>query len=283
MSSVCLVVLAAAASACSDLGAGEAACVPPGRDVGSSISNANILSAQAVPTAQYTPCLEKLHVGWDAVQWSAEDGIAGIRILAYGEWGDEGPFLAAWVTESCDVSAATPVESGYPDIERYEAIESQTAEIPITIIPTGELPLVRAQLYVDELAGVEVDDRPVRLAIDDAIEDRVGPRVNVALLRDQFVWIVDELDAEEGTVELRSNDPRAAGSGLEPDEALDLIEEVIPEAFYRGDWYFTFDGGCITYEFNAKGSLAATVAEDAEDALGFFPAWRLDDIPRDAG
>lgn len=277
-----MVVAAVAFVACSDLGVGEAACVTPGRDVGADVSKANILSAQAVPNARYTPCLDKLHVGWDTVVWSAEDGEAGLRILAVGAWG-ESRFLTARVTESCDVSDAIPVESGYPDIERYEDVESHTVDVVITIVPTGELPLQRARSFVVDLAGAEINDRPLTLTIDEAIEDAVLPRVDRALLRGDYVWIVDELDAEEGTVELRSNEPLAAGSGLNPDEALDLIEEVVPDAFYRGDWYFTFEGGCITYEFNAEGTLAHTVADDAEDALGFFPAWRLDDIPRASG
>lgn len=276
-----MVLLALAFGACSDLGVGEAACVTPGRNAGADVSKANILSAQAVPTARYTPCLDKLHVGWDTVVWSAKKGEAGLRILAVGAWG-ENRFLTARVTESCDVSEATQVESGYPDIERYEDVESQIVDVAITIVPTGELPRLWARVLVGEFAGAEITDRPVTLTIDEAIENPVLPRVNRALLRGNFVWVLDELDAEEGTVELRSNDPLAAGGGLDPEEAFDLIEEAVPDAFYRGEWYFTFEGGCITYEFNAKGTLAETVAADAEDALGFFPAWRLDDILRDS-
>ncbi len=277
-----VVVLAAVVSACTDLGVGEAACVPPGRELGSNVSAANVLSAQAVPTARYTPCLRGLPVGWDTVLWSAEEGIAGLRILSVGTWG-ENAFLSAWVTESCDVSAATPVESGHEDIDRYEDIESRSADVLITIVPSGELPLLRARLFLDEFTGAEIDDRPVMFTIDDAVGQQVMPRVNRALLSNDYVWIIDELDAEEGTVELRSNDPRAEGTGLSPGDALELIEGVIPDAFYRGKWYFTFDGGCITYEFDAAGTLAETVAKDAEDALGFFPAWQLEEIPRDAG
>jgi hypothetical protein len=106
------------------------------------------------------------------------------------------------------------------------------------------------------------------------VSQQVGPRVNFALLRSEYVWIVSELDAEEGTVELRSNDPglTGLGRGVSTAEALDLMEDSVPDVFYRGSWYFTFEGGCITYEFNAKGRLAETVAADAEDALGFYPA-----------
>jgi hypothetical protein len=271
-----VVAVALAASGCGNLGLGEASCLPPERGV----SSANILTIQSVPTAKYTPCLDELRLGWDTVEWFAEDGKAGFRITTAIS-----PFLTAIVTPSCDVSGATRVDSGYPDIERYEAIESQPAEIGVTIIPSGDRPLLASQLFVEGLEGTEVDDRPVIFTIDDKVEFQVAPRVNQALLTNQFVWIVSELGAEEGTVDLRSNDPglTGLGRGVSTAEALDLIERSVPDVFYRGSWYFTFEGGCITYEFNAKGRLAETVAADAEDALGFYPASRVVEEARRQG
>jgi hypothetical protein len=258
-----LVALTLAVGGCSNLGLGEASCLPPDRG----ISSANILTIQSVPTAKYTPCLDELRLGWDSVEWFAEDGQAGIKITR-----SISPFLTATVTPSCDVTDAVRVDSGFPDIERYEAIESQAPEIGITIIPSAERPLLSSRLLVERLEGTEVDDRPVVFTIDENVDRQVGPRVNQALLTNQFVWVISELDAEEGTVELRSNNPELTGRGVSTTEALELIHDSVADVFYRGDWYFTFEGGCITYEFNAKGRLAETVANDAEDALGFYPA-----------
>ena len=231
------------------------------------MSSANILTIQAVPTAKYTPCLDELRLGWDTVEWFAEDGRAGIKITR-----SISPFLTATVTPSCDVSGATRVDSGFPDIERYEAIESQAPEIGITIIPSADRPLLWSRLLVERLEGTEVDDRPVIFTIDENVDHQVGPRVNQALLSNQFVWIVSELGAEEGTVELRGSDPDLTARGVSTTRALELIDDSVPDVFYRGNWYFTFEGGCITYEFNAKGRLAETIAADAEDAFGFYPA-----------
>jgi hypothetical protein len=265
--------------ACGNLGVGEPECIPPGRDVASSnFTGANILTVQAVPTARYTPCLNGLRLGWDTVEWFAEDGNAGFRILR-----GLSPFLTATVTRSCDVSAARPVPSTLPDVERFEDIELQQADVTITIVPTGELPLLRAQILADDFSGTEVEDRPVEFVIDEAIDQQVRPRVNLALLRTDYVWIIDELDAEEDTVELRSNFSGVAGTRIDPDDALELIEDNVPETFYRGSWFFTFDGGCITYEFDAEGTLAETIAADAELAIGFFPAYRLVELAEDAG
>jgi hypothetical protein len=236
------------------------------------------MTVQAVPTAKYTPCLNELRLGWDSVDWFAEEGRAGIEIAKNFD-----PFLTATVTESCDVSNAVAVDSGNPDIQRFEDIESQQAEIEIAIVPSGEQPLAAARRLVENLDGIQIDDRPVTYRIDSGIDESVGSRVELALARGEFVFIIEELDVEEGTVQLRSDVASASGHGLGPDEALDLIEEAAPGVFYRGSWYFTFEGGCITYEFDASGILAETVAADAEDAIGFYPAFELRRFAREAG
>lgn len=271
---VILAPLALVAGGCSNLGLGEVDCSAPAGDVSSSI----IMTVQAVPNAKYTPCLNELRLGWDSVGWFAEDGRAGIEIVESFD-----TFLTATVTDSCEVSDAILVESGYPDIQRFEDIELQETDVEISIVPSGEEPLSTARALVDELVGAEIDDRPVTFTIDGDVDESVGSRVEIALVRNEYVWIIDEVDAEEGTVQLRSNISAATGYGLDPDDALGLIEDVAPGVFYRGNWYFTFDGGCITYEFDAEGRLAETVAADAEDALGFYPAFELRQFARDAG
>jgi hypothetical protein len=267
-------VVALAATGCANLGLGEAGCV---QSLGE-VSSVNIMNLQAVPTAKYTPCLDELRLGWDSVDWFAEDGRAGIEIIE-----SFNTFLTATVTESCDVSNAIEVQSGYPDIRRFDDIEFQSADIQITIIPTGQQPLSTSRALTDSLAGIEIDDRPVTYIIDSDIEQPVSTRAQVAQSQTDYVWIIDELDAEEGTVQLRSNNTIATGHGLQPQEALNLIEDVIPDVFYRGNWDFTFEGGCITSEFDAKGTLAETVASDAQDAIGFYPAQELRQYAEDAG
>ena len=269
-----LVTVAVAAAGCANLGLGEAGCMEPTGDV----SAKTIMNVQAVPTAKYTPCLEELRLGWDSVEWFAEDGRAGIEILKSFE-----TFLTATVTESCDVSGAVAVDSGSPDIRRFEDVDVQATVITIAIVPSGEQPLESARSLVEELAGIQIDDRPVRYIIDGHMDLSVSSRVDVAQTRGDYVWIIDELDAEEGTVQLRSSNAAASGRGLRPADALELIEDVVPDVHYRGNWYFTFDGGCITYDFDAEGILAETIAADAADAIGFYPAAELRQYARDAG
>jgi hypothetical protein len=261
---------------CSNLGLGEADC----GSVDADISSSNILTIQSVPTAKYTPCVNELPLGWDRAEPFAESGRGGIRIVR-----DTPPstFLTSTVTDSCDVSEAVAVESGSVDIDRFEDIELQPVSIGVSIVPSGEEPLSRAQELVDELAEVEIDNRPATYTIDEAVDEPVSTRVEVALSQNDYVLIIDEVDAEDSTVQLRSNISAATGNNLAPEEALDLIGDVVPDVFYRGNWYFTFEGGCITYEFDATGALAETIAEDAEDSLGFYPALELRELAKEQG
>ncbi len=271
-----LVAIVLLQGGCSNLGLGEADCSAVIPDVSSS----NILTVQAVPTAKYTPCVNELPLGWDTAESFAESGRGGIRIV---RGTPSRTFLTATVTDSCDVSEAVAVESGFADIDRFEDIELRAVGIKISMVPSGEEPLSSAQELVDELAEVEIDNRPVTYTIDEAIDEPVSSRVEVALSQYDYVLIIDEVDAEDGTVQLRSNVSAAAGHDLEPEEALDLIEGVVPDVLYRGNWYFTFEGGCITYEFDATGALAETIAEDAEDSLGFYPALELRNFAKEQG
>lgn len=260
-----LVALSFATGGCANLGVGEAACSSALRDT----ESLTIMHVQAVPDAKYTPCLAELKLGWEENDWFAENGRAGVTILDE----DRASFTAS-VTSSCDVSGAVGVPSGYPDIERYEDVEQQSSVVDIGIVPTTEAALSSARALVGSL-GDSVGTRPLEYVVDDELGRSVTSRVADALDASSFVWIVDALGAEEGTVELRSSVSGATGHALTPDEALQRIRGALPGAYYRGTWFFTFDGGCITYEFDAEGALAETIASDAEEVMGFYPAHEL--------
>ena len=174
-------------------------------------------------------------------------------------------------------------EAGPNDqIRRFERVAYADAGIRVTIVPSAMRPLLWARIIADDLANEEVDDRPLTITIADNIEDSVSSRVNLARLRGDFVWIVGELDAEERTLEMRGGE-MASGSALSVDDALDLIEDSVGDVFYRGQWFFTFNGGCITFDFDAEDRVAQTIAEDAAAAIGFYPAYELREIAEDMG
>lgn len=269
-----VLVLSLAVASCSRVGVGLPNCdTPPTRP-----STAGILSLQAVPHAEFSPCIRSLKLGWDEVDFHVESGLARLRI------GREfSRFLDVTLTPSCDIGDATQVPSGIAGVDRYEEITKVDPEIGVTLIPTGERPRIYALSLVDKLAGTTVNDRPIRFTVDEDIDYLARQRVNQALFTDQYVWIISDLDIEEGTLEMRGQQEGAAARGISVDEALDRIEEMTPEVSYRGNWYLIFDGGCITYDFDAHGAVAETIEQDVEEAIGLYPNEALREAARAAG
>jgi hypothetical protein len=184
-------------------------------------------------------------------------------------------FLEVRLTETCDIDSASQVPSGMPDVARYEAIDQVGSEIRVTIIPTGERPRIHALMMAQDLEGIRAEDRPVIFTVDEEVDFSVLTRVNRALFTDDYVWIIDDLGTEEDTLELRRTADGEGARGLSVEEALHRIEDMTPEPRYTGQWYLVFKGGCITYDFDARGTVAETIAEDVEDAIGMYPNGEL--------
>jgi hypothetical protein len=170
-----LVLLLAATSGCAEsgLGLGEPRCVGGG--------SAIVLELQAVPSAELVPCYDELEPGWELAEFVARNGSA--RFVLDSD--RDGPrFLEVEVSESCDVSEATPVPAGRDP----------------------RLPLASDRNGVERFVAVE-----------EAIPSKVG---------------------EAG--------------------------------YYRGSWFFRFDGGCVTYRFDASGSTVETVPDEVAEAMGWI-------------
>jgi hypothetical protein len=262
-------------ASCGRLGLGIPECEP----VVQNPTAAMILSAQAVPTAEYAPCINSLQLGWDNLDFEVESGKAGFSITRAIE-----PFFTATLTETCDIGDSTPVP--HPLVEKYESIHSIGSDIKVTIIPSGTetgmaIPLIRARTLAEELTGVRVDGRRVLFTVDPDTTLTVRTRVNRALMTSQFIWIINEFNVSDGTLELRRTPEGEGERGLSVDEAMLRIEELAPEVVYEGNWYFVFKGGCITYEFDAQGTVAETVAEDVVASLGFYPLAELRQLGRE--
>ena len=269
-----LTVLAVSLAACGRLGVGEPGC----ESVVRSPSTANILMAQSVPSAKYAPCINAMSLAWDGLEFEARNGEAGFEIFRNFD-----VVLEVTLTESCDTSGSTQVASGYEDIERFEGIRAVEPAVGVTIVPTADRPLVRARALADTYDGTTIEDRPLAIEVDEDLDMAIRDRVNRALLEQDFLWIITELDVDANTVELRQPGDLGVRRSVPIEEALDLMEDQLPDVSYEGFWYFTFPGGCITYEFDAGGRVAETIAEDAETALGFYPLYDLRRLARRTG
>jgi hypothetical protein len=262
------------AGGCGRLGTGLPSCRTPSSDP----NPATVLTLQAVPEAKYTPCLNALELGWDEVDFHVESGRASLDFRR-----DLRPFLEVALTPSCDVGKAVEVPSGIDDVTRYENIFQVSDAISVTIIPDGERPRIYALSLAAELDDLMIDDRPVVFTVDEDTDFAVRDRVNRALFNEDFVWIISDLDIDEKTLEMRASPEGEGARGLRVDEAIDRIARMSDEVQYRGQWFLVFEGGCITYDFDAEGSLAASIAQDAEQTIGLYSGDDLRRAARDAG
>jgi len=259
---------------CGRLGTGLPSCRIAPEDPNAAI----VLTLQAVPQAEYTPCINALQVGWEGVIFEAESGRASLTFQH-----DLSPFLAVTLTPACDVGDAVEVSSGRDDVQRYEDIYQVVDDIGVTIIPMGERPRIHALNLAEELEGTRVDDRSVEFTVDEDVDYSALSRINRALFTDQYVWIIGDLDVDEGTLEMRAGSGGEDAHGLSVHEALERIGHMSDEVQYRGNWFLVFEGGCITYDFDAEGALARSIAEDTEATVGLFPGDALRDAARSAG
>jgi hypothetical protein len=259
---------------CGRLGTGVPACDTPSTNP----SSATVLTAQAVPEAAYAPCINAIPLGWDEVEFDVERG--QMRLELGREFSS---FLDVTLTPACDIGDAIEVPSEIDDIARYEAIDEISNEIRIAIIPNAERPRTHAIALMEQLLGGRVNERPLVFSLDEDFESSARSRVNRSLISNDYVWIIGDLDVDEGTLEMRATPEGEETRGLEVDEALDLIEDLTPDVRYQGQWFFVFEGGCITYDFDASGNVAASIADDVAAALGFYATAPLHAAAENAG
>lgn len=265
-----VLVFSLVVAGCGRLGTGLPSC----RVTSAGPNAATILSLQAVPEAAYSPCLEKLNPGWEQVGFSVESG----EVVLEFERDLEESFLQVRLNPSCELGDAEEVPSDIEGVSRFEDVVAVSDRIKVTIVPDGYRPLIHAVDLKEELEGMKIEDRRLVFTIAEDLSVPVGTRVDAAFVTDEFVWIIGDIDREEGTLEMRAARDAEPAHGLDVDEALERIEDLIEEAQYTGQWYLVFDGGCITYDFDVDGSLVPTIVDDAEAAIGLYPNDQLRDV-----
>ncbi len=70
---------------------------------------------------------------------------------------------------------------------------------------------------------------------------------------------------------------------IELGNAIEEIEEDVADPRYEATWYHLFEGGCIVYEFDARGFGSETLETDVDQALGLYPLDALRAAARNAG
>jgi len=233
------------------------------------------MEAQAVPSARFGPCIGNLEPGWVAHDLWAESGRAWFW-LDSDRVGNR--FLTVTLQEDCDTSGAIPGDSGVDGISLYADTQATGSTLRFAVIPVADRHLTWAKELADLLRGerswVRVDGSSAPLS----------ERIQTALDAGEIVLIVDDVDVENRTAAIRtSSAPQGEQPGQSPEQIQQRFEEYRSHETLRGEWYLTFDGGCIVYEFDAVGPGAAALADEVRNDLSFVPLEELREAARSAG
>jgi hypothetical protein len=232
-----------------------------------------MLSAQAVPGSAYIPCLNDLKPGWSYEHLEAEDGRSRFWLTS-DRLGTR--FLEVSLERSCSLGNTRQIPSDEPAAALFTEVERAEFYLPITIVPEGEA--VANRTYALDLADILgetiVEGRQVRVRLD-AGADPTQERIDRALAEERPVFVVGTREVEERTVELHYPRPGSSAGprverGITLDDALHEIDEQLATPRYRATWLYLFDGGCVRYEFDAKGDGVAAIPGDAQEALGLL-------------
>jgi hypothetical protein len=266
--------LALVVTACTNLGRDIPVCDYEFTDTPGAI----ILEAQAVPEARLGPCVNELEPGWEVHHLEPESGLAAFTIDS-DRLGEK--FLVVTLKETCDPGSAVARRHDDPRIERFVDATAEIDPVNVTIVAVSPSSVDYAASIGVDLSDFTLRGRPMRLTLDDRVGDS-GARAAEALAAGHIVFIASDRDRREGTMEVRLPTGEVR-PGLDLADAIDEAEDVVLDGSYSATWYHKFDGGCITYAFDATGTGVETVTDEVEAALGFADLERLRRSARQAG
>ena len=127
----------------------------------------------------------------------------------------------------------------------------------------------------------EVNGREIVANLDES-DQPISEKIASAHSAGNPVVVIDDAEVDTETVSLRRVGDDE-DSGLDFDEALEEIEDDVEEPVYEARWFYTFDGGCVRYDIDAKGEGAQSVKTDVARAIGLYPMEELYELARQAG
>lgn len=271
---ICAVALLSVACGEQQLGRRIVECEGPSR----SIETSFILTAQAVPGADFIPCVEALRPGWEFEHIQARSGQAFFT-LDSDRMGDD--FLRVTLLPSCDVGAAHEVDSDELGTTLSIEVLEERTEFTVVVVPVAE----RHRSYAISVSSLFTDDIVKRRSVKVALEDSDKPiadKIAAAHALGHPVVIIDDNEVATTTVSLRRVGEDEE-SGLSYAAALKEIEDDVASPLYRARWFYTFQGGCVRYDIDAEGEGVQSVDRDIADAIGMYPMEEMRKLARDAG
>lgn len=271
---ICVIVVFAAGCAEQELGRRVPECDLSRVNASTTV----ILMAQSVPGTDYLPCVVALLPGWDFEDVKARSD-QSFFTLDSDRMGED--FLRVTLFPSCEVGAATSVNTDESGTELSIEVLEERSELVVVILPVAERHQAYAAIAAALMNGNTIKGRFVTADIDDSLGS-ASERIASAHKAGRPVVVVDDSDVATATISLRmpGEDEQA---GLSTAEALDEIEDDADDPLYRASWFYEFTGGCVRYDFDAEGEGAQSVGRDVAAAIGLYPMGELRELARDAG
>jgi hypothetical protein len=249
-------------------------CDGPSQDLGTSI----ILTAQAVPGTEYIPCVDALRPGWQFEHVEARSGQAYFTLHSDRMGLD---FLRVTLLPSCDIGAATEVRSDERGVALSVEVLEETTDFAVVVIPVADRHHDYAAWVSSRFMSEEVNGRDIVANLDESARP-ISEKVSSAHAAGVPVIIIDDAEVDTETVSLRRVGDEEE-SGLDFEEALAEIGDDVDDPAYEARWFYTFEGGCVRYDIDAKGEGAQTVKSDVARAIGLYPMEEIYELARQAG
>ena len=262
-------------SACANdqLGRRPPACDP--------ISGATIIQMQAVPGADYVPCINELKLGWEYLDLVPKSGDTRFWVSS-DRSGDR--FLEVILTEGCQFDTSLKSFEIMPGVNQYRNVMIVTTIALVVIAPASDRELSYAKLVEARLEGEEIEGRRV-VATYDQRDLSLADKIAGAHERGLPLVAIEQQDELNvpSTVGLALPGESAIRRAVELDKLTSRLDDYLDRPSYKGEWVTVFQGGCIRYLFDAEGPEVETLVRDVTNAFGFFPAGEFQQQLRDAG
>lgn len=222
------------------------------------------MQIQALPGADFGPCLNELEPGWTYHHMQHQTGKVSFW-LDSDRLGDR--FVTVDLKESCDPGSAAVRPHPNDNIRRFVEATEEIQPVDVVIIPLTDFALDYAAEVGVDLAGFFVRGRPLRPRLDDGSAP-AADRIANGLAGGAFVVAVDDVDTRQGSLQLRVPGGEDA-FGASPADAIEIIEDNVEEGSYHATWFHQFEGGCVTFEFDAEGPGVEDLVNDVERTVNF--------------
>jgi hypothetical protein len=237
-----------------------------------------ILTLQAVPSADYIPCIDEPQVGWEFAHVTAESG----RAQFVGDSDRFGAnFLVVTLLDACDVGGAVRSTGTEFGSQLWVDLHEETTSAGVVILPVAG----RHRAFSQWIAAILQTRNANGLAISPAVSPSLEPmahRITEAHATGASVLVVDDHDVLDGTASVRYRDGSET-IGLGVAELVDAIAAAAPEPSYRATWYYTFSGGCVMIDIDAEGREAAETPAMVDAAIDMYDATEIRRVAREAG